>query len=915
MSQVEKKEELNNIVSIRSVASHLQLEEHEVDLRAITSNPVSIGEIGVSLTDEQKHFILKRLHFDGLESFEQLPPQAAFYIDKIEKMGEEEALVILKEALDEHHDDYNIPTHDIDLWSSLLEIGKSKNFGTKEKLVSSFDEKIDNNVESSSQEVSEGGKYDGTTQQVIDWDLQVRLEAVLIAYHSPYPEVRAVTDPYDDHTIPVETIRVYILGIIWTAIGAVVNQFFAERQPGIYLDPTVVQVLLYPSGIFLEYVLPKYKFKIWKYTIDLNPGPWNYKEQMLATLFYSVSGGGASYVSYNIHVQKMKVFYDNKWVNFGYETLLILSNNFLGFGFAGIFRRFAVYPIEAIWPTVLPTLALNRALMVPEKKEIINGWKIPRYTYFFVLFAASFVYFWVPDYLFYALSIFNWMTWIKPYNFNLAAVTGSNFGLGLNPIPTFDWNMISFNYPLIYPFFTQLNNFIGTSIAFFAIIGVYWTNYKWTGYLPINSSSIFTNTGDYYAVTEVVNERSLLDEKKYQEYGPPFYSAGNLVLYGAFFAIYPFSIVYEIGSRYKQTWKALKSLYQSFRNFKRSTYEGYNDPHSTMMSAYKEVPDWVFLVVLVISLVLAIICVKIYPAETPVWGIFFALGINFVFLIPITAVLSRTGFGFGLNVLVELIVGYALPGNGLALNFIKAFGYNIDGQAQNYITDQKMAHYSKVPPRALFRVQILGVFIASFVQLGIINFVIDNVKDYCEPYNTQRFTCPNSRVFYSASILWGVIGPKKVFNGLYPILQYCFLIGFLLAIPALAFKKYAPLKYTKYFEPTVVIGGFLNWAPYNLSYFTGSLYASYAFMYYIKNKYQAWWQKYNYLTTAGLTAGVAFSSIIIFFAVEYHDKSISWWGNNVIYGGIEGGLGQQSRLNATADAPGGYFGPRRGNFP
>ncbi|KAG2734253.1 hypothetical protein G9P44_002259 [Scheffersomyces stipitis] len=901
----DKKEKLDNITSIRSIGSYLQLEDHEIDLKAVTSNPISLGEVGTSLTEDQKFFILKRVHLDGLTSFEALPPQAAFYIDKVEKLTTSEALAILNQAVIDLDGDANVPTKDYDLLQSLVSSPESKQSSTKEKLTLSLD--------GSTSDQSLEKDYD--THEIVDWDLQVRLEAVLIAYHSPYPEVRAVTDPYDDPTIPVETIRVYILGIVWTAIGAVINQFFSDRQPGISLDTSVVQVLLYPCGVFLEYILPKKKIKIWKYTIDLNPGPWNYKEQMLASIFYSVSGGATSYVSSNITVQKMEMFYDNKWVDFGYQVLLILSNNFLGFGFAGIFRRFAVYPSEAIWPTILPTLALNRALMVPEKKEIINGWRISKYYFFFITFAASFVYFWIPDYLFGALSTFSWLSWIRPYNFNLVAITGSNYGLGLNPIPTFDWNTINFNAPLILPFFTQVNSYVGTLIGFFAIVGVYWTNYKWTGFLPINSNTIFTNTGDPYAVTQIVDEHSLLDNEKYQQYGPPFYTAGNLVGYGAFFAIYPFSFVYEVGSRYKQTWRSIKSVYYSCKDFRRGAYEGFGDPHSKMMTAYKEVPDWPFFVILVISLVLAIICVKIYPAETPVWGLFFALGINFVFLIPITAVYSRTGFGFGLNVLVELIVGYAIPGNGLALNFIKAFGYNIDGQAQNYITDQKMAHYAKVPPRALFRVQIIGVFVASFVQLGILNFVLASVENYCDPHNKQKFTCPGSRTFYNASIFWGVIGPKKVFNGLYPILQYCFLIGFLLAIPAVAFKLYAPRKYTKFFEPSVVIGGFLDYGVYNLAYYTPSLYASVAFMYYVKTRYEAWWQKYNYLLSAALSAGVAFGGIIIFFAVQYHDKSISWWGNDVVYAGIEGGDGQQSRLNVTESAPDGYFGPRIGNFP
>ena len=64
-----------------------------------------------------------------------------------------------------------------------------------------------------------------------------------------------------------------------------------------------------------------------------------------------------------------------------------------------------------------------------------------------------------------------------------------------------------------------------------------------------------------------------------------------------------------------------------------------------MMRAYPEVPEWAYLIIVVISLVLAILCVKLYPAQTPV-GYFFALGINFVFLIPLTTIYARTGFAF-----------------------------------------------------------------------------------------------------------------------------------------------------------------------------------------------------------------------------------------------------------------------------
>ena len=105
----------------------------------------------------------------------------------------------------------------------------------------------------------------------------------------------------------------------------------------------------------------------------------------------------------------------------------------------------------------------------------------------------------------------------------------------------------------------------------------------------------------------------------------------------------------------------------------------------------------------------------------------------------------------------------------------------------------------------------------------------------------------------------------------------------------------------------------MKYAPYNLSYYIPGVYVSYAFMSYIKRKYEAWWQKYTYVLSTGLNAGIAFSSIIIFFAVMYHEKDINWWGNTVMYSGVD--YAMTGWLNATVDAPDGYFGPRVGHFP
>ena len=256
-----------------------------------------------------------------------------------------------------------------------------------------------------------------------DYDFDLKAEAAIIHYHSPYPEVRAVSVPYDDPSIPCETFRSYLLGLIYMAGATSLNTFFSPRQPSISISTSVLQLFLAPSGMFLAKVLPDWGFTIFGTRYSLNPGPWTYKEQMFATILFNVANGpGQTYYIYL--VQLLPQYLDNAWVNFGYEISMAISVQLFGMFAAGIFRRFLILPVQCLFPTCFPTLALNRALLVPEKKEVINGWTLSRYAFFFLCFVGMFLYFWIPNFLFQALHAFNWMCWIAPNNFNLNMITG-----------------------------------------------------------------------------------------------------------------------------------------------------------------------------------------------------------------------------------------------------------------------------------------------------------------------------------------------------------------------------------------------------------------------------------------------------------------------------------------------------------
>lgn len=215
--------------------------------------------------------------------------------------------------------------------------------------------------------------------------------------------------------------------------------------PSVAISALIAQLIALPAGKFLEWVLPTRQFSTFGFVWSFNPGPFSVKEHTVITIManavytdtYATSIFAAQRVSYG----------ENPPI--GYQLLLTLSSQMIGYAYAGIARQFLVWPSSMIWPSALVSCALLNTLnRTWSKKETKH---ISREKFFLFVAVGSILWYFVPGFLFTGLSVFSWVCWIAPENQTVNTLFGYQSGLGLGFL-TFDWSMISWlGSPLVSP--------------------------------------------------------------------------------------------------------------------------------------------------------------------------------------------------------------------------------------------------------------------------------------------------------------------------------------------------------------------------------------------------------------------------------------------------------------------------------
>ena len=180
----------------------------------------------------------------------------------------------------------------------------------------------------------------------------------------------------------------------------------------------------------------------------------------------------------------------------------------------------------------------------------------------------------------------------------------------------------------------------------------------------------------------------------------------------------------------------------------------------------------------------------------------------------------------------------------------------------------------------MFMAQTVATIIACFVQVFMLNFSLENIEDVCTAQQKQKFSCPGAKVFFSASVIWGLLGPQRIFSPgqVYSALLFGFPIGALFPVVIWAIQKKWPRSIFKYALAPIILGGGAQIPPATpLNYLSWGI-VGYIFQNVIRKRNFRWWSRLNYLTASGLDTGLAISTLTIFFIFTLNKiDAPQWW--------------------------------------
>ena len=219
----------------------------------------------------------------------------------------------------------------------------------------------------------------------------------------------------DDPTLIAVTFRFWVLSFLFTLISGVINQYYYFRTTTGSFSIFFVNLASYALGTGMARILPRARCAIGNYGMSFNPGPFNIKEHVLIGIAVSTAANSA----YAIDILAASdLFLHHRMEAFG-AIVLIVTTQCLGYGMAGVLRKYLVYPAEMVWWTNLVQVVFYNAMHNTDEfktKKMVRGWSYMKF--FWVVCGCLFIYEFMPQWIAPLFVYFDWICWIHPFNEN-----------------------------------------------------------------------------------------------------------------------------------------------------------------------------------------------------------------------------------------------------------------------------------------------------------------------------------------------------------------------------------------------------------------------------------------------------------------------------------------------------------------
>lgn len=656
----------------------------------------------------------------------------------------------------------------------------------------------------------------------------------------------------DDPTLPALTWRAIAIGSFFCVMGAAISQLFFYKSNSPSFSSYFVILVSLPIGKWLARKLPDVAVQVGPWSFELNPGPFSIKEHVLVAVIAS-SGATSAYASDIINIQELFYHQHMNWLS---SLTLLLTTQVLGFGFAGLVTNLLVKPTVMIFPGTLVTTSLFHTLHDTTSRDTRV-----RLRFFVFVFIAVFLYQFLPALIAPTLSSVAVLCLVNNNNSVFRLLSSGYHGLGFANI-TFDWNAAGHSGPLFQPWWAALNFYAGLAGMMYIVMPIlYWGFDVWNAqaFPTILGAGLYNNQHTKFVVDELLNKDNTLNKAVWETQKPMLLTPYFAISYGLGFATLTSTVTHVL----LWHWKDLKKAATNFVH---------DDVHNRLMRAYEPVPGKWYLITFAMSTTASILLVILTPSlQLPVWALLMAIIMGVLFIAPLGILRAVSDTGVGLNIISEFVIGYILPGAPIANILFKTMAYMSLSQALDLVTDLKVGHYLKIPPKHMFVAQLLGTAIGCVVNLIVVNVVLDPASGY-RAFLDGTVDDPSGQwdgrkvhIFFSASVIWGLIGPAEFFGGKYRVLYMGFAIGAVLpVIPWLLYKKYGKKWLPQIAFPIILHAAALPPAVPTNIIMTGFFF-SWLSQKHLREKHPVWFEKFNYVLSAALDAGSSINALAIFF--------------------------------------------------